>query len=141
MPPVGSGPGTGPNGRYAINGLEVVSPWGRLGATLLDAVLAVVTLGIGWLIWGLVVVGDGHTPARKLLKMQTVTPTTGIPVGFVPMVLVRGIALGVLSAIVSTVALGIPVLMFASWVTVFTTAKSQTIADLLSSTVVVARPD
>jgi uncharacterized RDD family membrane protein YckC len=42
----------------------------RLGAYALDAVLAVLTLGIGWLIWSLVVWGEGQTPAKKILKIR-----------------------------------------------------------------------
>lgn len=49
----------------------------RLGAYALDAVLAVVTLGIGWLIWSLVVWSDGQTPAKKILKLRTINYTNG----------------------------------------------------------------
>jgi len=37
----------------------------------------VVTLGIGWLIWALVVFGRGQTPAKQVLKMRVVTLRTG----------------------------------------------------------------
>jgi uncharacterized RDD family membrane protein YckC len=33
-------------------------------------VLAVITLGIGWLIWSLIVWGEGQTPAKKILKIR-----------------------------------------------------------------------
>ena len=49
----------------------------RLGAYALDAVLAVLTLGIGWLIWSLIVWSDGQTPAKKILKVRTINQTTG----------------------------------------------------------------
>ena len=42
----------------------------RLGALALDAALMVVTLGIGWFIWSLVVWGEGQTPAKKILKIR-----------------------------------------------------------------------
>jgi len=42
----------------------------RLGALALDAVLAVVTLGIGWLIWSLIIWGEGQTPAKRILKIR-----------------------------------------------------------------------
>lgn len=42
----------------------------RLGAYALDAVLAVLTLGIGWLIWSMIVWGEGQTPAKKILKIR-----------------------------------------------------------------------
>lgn len=42
----------------------------RFGALLLEALLAVVTLGIGWLIWALIIFGRGQTPAKQLLDMR-----------------------------------------------------------------------
>jgi uncharacterized RDD family membrane protein YckC len=49
----------------------------RLGAIALDAVLMVLTLGIGWLIWSMVIWGDGQTPAKKILKLRTLNQTNG----------------------------------------------------------------
>jgi uncharacterized RDD family membrane protein YckC len=49
----------------------------RLGGYALDCALAVLTLGIGWMIWSFVVWGEGQTPAKKILKMRTVNATTG----------------------------------------------------------------
>lgn len=51
----------------------------RLGAYVLDCVLAVLTLGIGWMIWALVVWGEGQTPAKKILKLRTMNADTGTP--------------------------------------------------------------
>jgi hypothetical protein len=48
-----------------------------LGGYLLEGVLSVVTLGIGWLIWSFVVFGRGQTPAKQILNMRTVTLRTG----------------------------------------------------------------
>ena len=52
----------------------------RLGGYALDIALAVVTLGIGWIIWSLAVWGEGQTPAKKILKMRTLHAVTGQPV-------------------------------------------------------------
>jgi uncharacterized RDD family membrane protein YckC len=49
----------------------------RLGAIVLDAVLIVVTFGIGWLIWSLIVWSEGQTPAKKILKLRTINYTNG----------------------------------------------------------------
>lgn len=49
----------------------------RLGAYALDAVLAVVTLGIGWLIWSLIIWGEGQTPAKRILKIRVRHVATG----------------------------------------------------------------
>ena len=48
----------------------------RLGAFALDAVLAGLTLGIGWFIWAMVVWGNGQTPAKQILKLRTYDATT-----------------------------------------------------------------
>jgi uncharacterized RDD family membrane protein YckC len=49
----------------------------RLGAIALDSVLLVLTLGIGWLIWSMIVWGEGQTPAKKILKLRTLNQTNG----------------------------------------------------------------
>jgi uncharacterized RDD family membrane protein YckC len=51
----------------------------RFGAIVLDATLMVITLGIGWLIWSLIVWGEGQTPAKKILKLRTINFTNGRP--------------------------------------------------------------
>ena len=51
----------------------------RLGGIALDLALMVVTLGIGWLIWSLIVWSEGQTPAKKILKMRTLHFETGQP--------------------------------------------------------------
>jgi uncharacterized RDD family membrane protein YckC len=51
----------------------------RLGGYALDAVLAGLTLGIGWFIWALIVWGNGQTPAKQILKLRTFDATTGRP--------------------------------------------------------------
>jgi uncharacterized RDD family membrane protein YckC len=49
----------------------------RFGAFLLDIVLAIVTLGIGWLIWTLIVWKDGQSPAKQILHMRIISAETG----------------------------------------------------------------
>ena len=51
----------------------------RLGAYALDCVLCVLTLGIGWLIWALVVWGNGQTPGKQIVKLRTYNAVTGQP--------------------------------------------------------------
>ena len=59
-----------PNFRYA-------SFQHRLGAIALDAALMILTLGIGWIIWSMIVWSDGQTPAKKILKLRTLNQTNG----------------------------------------------------------------
>lgn len=44
----------------------------RLGGYFLDLGLAIVTLGIGWVIWSLIVWRHGLTPAKQILKLRVV---------------------------------------------------------------------
>jgi uncharacterized RDD family membrane protein YckC len=62
------GPGWGP---------PVSSAGRRFGAYLLDAVLILVTLFIGWLIWSLIIWSKGQSPAKSLLGMRCVRTDTG----------------------------------------------------------------
>jgi uncharacterized RDD family membrane protein YckC len=52
--------------------LELAGQGRRLGAEILNAILFPVTLGIGWLIWLLVVGQRGQDPAKQILGMQVV---------------------------------------------------------------------
>lgn len=44
----------------------------RLVGLLLDTALAIVTLGIGWLIWTLIILGRGQTPAKQLMHTRVI---------------------------------------------------------------------
>ena len=52
--------------------LELASQGRRLAAYVLDIVLFALTLGIGWLIWLLIVGQRGQNPAKQLLGMHVV---------------------------------------------------------------------
>jgi uncharacterized RDD family membrane protein YckC len=58
-------------------GVQLSSVGRRLGAYLLDGLLVIVTLIIGWLIWSLIVWNKSQTPGKQLLKMKTVKIDTG----------------------------------------------------------------
>lgn len=51
-------------------GTELASAGKRIGTYLLEIVLAVVTLGIGYLIWMLIVWGRGQTPGKQVMGMR-----------------------------------------------------------------------
>ena len=53
-------------------GTELSSIGRRLGAYLLEVVLVIVTLFIGWLIWSLVVWGRSTSPGKQIMKMKVV---------------------------------------------------------------------
>ena len=57
----------------------------RLGALLLDSLLFVVTCGIGWLIWSIVLWQQSTSPAKKMLNLKIVDINTGAPASMVQM--------------------------------------------------------
>jgi uncharacterized RDD family membrane protein YckC len=59
------------------NGVRLSSAGKRFGGYVLETVLFVVTLGLGWLIWSLIVWKDGKTPAKGLLGMRVLKLQTG----------------------------------------------------------------
>ncbi len=105
----------------------------RIGAYFLSFLLFIVTLGIGWIIWGLFLWPRGQSPAFKVLRLHVVPRTGGTPVGFGRMVLrnvvggfVQGL-LGIISALVSFI--------------LFLTGRlHQPLTDLIASTTVVHDP-
>jgi len=59
-------------------GVVVSSPGKRLGGYVLEVVLVIVTLILGWLIWSLIVWGNSTSPAKQLLKMKVVKKDSGL---------------------------------------------------------------
>jgi uncharacterized RDD family membrane protein YckC len=56
------------------DGTEMASIGRRIGAYFLAVPLAIVTLGIGYIIWGLIIWGNGQTPALQVLGMRVWRP-------------------------------------------------------------------
>ncbi len=86
------------------DGTQLASVGRRIGAYFLAIPLAVVTLGIGYIIWGLIVWGNGQTPALQVLGMRVWRPETGQVAGWWWMALreiVGRIVDGILAGIVS----------------------------------------
>lgn len=54
---------------YPPDQLVTASPGRRLGAYVLDILLVIALIGIGYLIWFIFTAQDGQTPGKKLLKM------------------------------------------------------------------------
>jgi uncharacterized RDD family membrane protein YckC len=57
---------------YPNGELETATPLRRLGGFVLDRLLFVLTLGIGWLIWSAVVWQRGQSPGKQLLRMYII---------------------------------------------------------------------
>ena len=91
-------------------GLPFATPLLRFGAAFLEAALAIVTLGIGWFIWWLILISKGLTPARQILGLRIVNAKTMQPVSS-SQVFLRGfvvyfLAFSALSSALSLVLFG-----------------------------------
>lgn len=115
-------------------GVQLASVGRRIGAYFLSILLAIVTLGIGYIIWGLIAWSKGRGPAQQLLGMRCWKPADGRVASWGTMALrnfVGGIAQGLLSGIS----------MLASFILFLAGKKHQSIPDLVASTVVVYDPN
>ncbi len=103
-------------------------------ALILDDILVIVTLIIGYLIWWLIVLGRGQTPGKQLLGIWAIK-TTGERSGwsntFLREFVFKGLVFGWLGAITGYVAYALDYL-WALW-----DRDTQTLHDKLADTVVV----
>lgn len=121
-------------GSFAAPGAVVpVSVGTRVGATLLDVLLMIVTLGIGWLIWAVVLLKDSTSPAKKMMGLVIVDVNTGAPATMTQMVLREIVGKWVLGSVTGVVAL-------ASFVMLFVTPNRQAVWDYIGTSTVVRRP-
>lgn len=103
----------------------------RLGAYLLDIVLFVVTCGIGWLIWSIVLWQHATSPAKKMLGLRIVDLSTGAPATMNQMLLRELVG----KIIVNSVTGGLVSLVSA--VLILATPSRQGAWDYLSKTTVI----
>jgi uncharacterized RDD family membrane protein YckC len=141
-PPPPQAPVQGPGGLVLDPGSSIYIPAGtqlasvgrRIGAYFLAIPLFIVTLGIGYLIWGLILWGRGTTPALKVLGMRCwVIRDRKVP-GFWRMALrdfVGRIVDGILSFITELISL----IMF------LTDSNRQSLHDKIAGTTVVYDPN
>ena len=64
------------SGLVLPNGTQLASVGRRIGSYFLALVLFIVTLGIGYLVWGAISWAKGQTPTQQVLGMQTWRPQT-----------------------------------------------------------------
>jgi uncharacterized RDD family membrane protein YckC len=103
---------------------------GRLiAAACLAVVLFAVTLGVGYITWAVVVWGQGHTPAQRLLRLRCWLPDTGRVASREDMAVRQVLGLAVAGQ-----------LLIGVWLLLFTRAH-RSVGDFLAGTVVVHDPD
>jgi len=122
------------SGLVLPDGVELASHGRRIGAYFLAIPLMLVTLVIGYLIWGLIAWGKGTSPALQVLGMKVYRPDQRQTATFGPMALrniVGGIAQGILSVIT----------LLVSFILFLTRPDRRSLPDLIASTVVVHDPN
>lgn len=102
----------------------------RFGAFALDVLLAIVTCGIGWLIWSIVLWQQSTSPAKKMLGLRVVDLSTGAPATMQQMLLREGLGKIVIGTITG-------ILPLVSGVLILVTPSRQGVWDYLSKTTVV----
>jgi hypothetical protein len=115
-------------------GVQLASVGRRIGAYFLALVLAVVTLGIGYVIWGLIAWSKGRSPALQVLGMRCWKPAENKVASWGVMALrdiVGSIAQGFLGLITG----------LASFILFLTGKQHKSLPDLVASTVVVYDPN
>ena len=137
-PPQGYGPPMGYGGGYGSFQLPpgvTIAPVGRrIGAFFLMILLYIVTLVIGFIIWGAILWAKGTSPALRVLNMRCVDANTGQPVGWGRMAL-RDIIGGIVQGILALITLLVSFILFLA------TGRHQSLPDLIGSTVVVHDPN
>ena len=114
-------------------GVVLASRGRRVGAYFLSILLAIVTLGIGYLIWGLIVWGKGTSPALQVLGMRAWKPADGKVASWGTMALrdiVGGLVQGILGAITGLI----------SFILFLSDDQHRTIPDRIGGTIIVHDP-
>jgi uncharacterized RDD family membrane protein YckC len=121
------------SGLLLPQGTQLASVGRRIGAYFLSIVLAIITLGIGYVIWGLIVWANGQTPALQVLGMRCWRPETGRVPGWWWMAL---------REIVGRFAEGIlgPITAILSFILMLVTRERKALHDLVAGTVVLHDP-
>jgi uncharacterized RDD family membrane protein YckC len=117
----------------APSGVLLSSPGKRLGGLLMEGLLLVVTLGIGYCVWLLFSFAKGQTPGKQVLGMRVLQLRTGRPASWGLMFLREVIAKPVVS-VLSFITFGI-VNFWLLW-----DDKHQQLYDKIVGTVVVDDP-
>jgi uncharacterized RDD family membrane protein YckC len=133
LPPPPPPPSMSPAPPMSRPALPLTSKGKRFLAHLLEAVLVVVTLFIGWIIWSIVLWKKGQTPAKSLLKMRVVKADEYRPLNRGDMALRELVGKFLLSVI--------PFYQLVSAVFVLFDDRNQAIWDKLVKSVVVDDPD
>jgi uncharacterized RDD family membrane protein YckC len=122
------------SGLLLPQGTQLATSGRRIGAFFLAIPLSIITLGIGYVIWGLIAWANGQTPALQVLGMRCYRPETNQVAGFWWMALrntVGRIADGILSIITELI----------SFIFMLNRPDHKTLHDMVAGTVVLHDPN
>jgi uncharacterized RDD family membrane protein YckC len=131
MPPPPPPNGSFNTGSFGSGAPSPCSNGQRLGASLLDGLLFVVTLGIGWLIWDIVLFSQSTSPAKKMLGLRIVDINSGAPATMQQMLLREVLGKFILGSITGITGL-------VSIVLILVTPSRQGVWDYIARTTVVS---
>jgi uncharacterized RDD family membrane protein YckC len=114
-------------------GTELASHGRRVGAYFLAIPLSIVTLFIGYIIWGLIVWGRGTTPALQVLGMRCYLPNEGRVPGFGKMTVREVVGRFLIESIIGLVGV-------ISFFVFLTNKRRQPFHDMVAGTVVLYDP-
>ena len=104
----------------------------RFVGYLLYLLLFIVTLGIGYIIWDVIVWSKGRTPAYQIMKMQVVKKDTGLPADWGTMFLRGFIGFAIIQGLLNALLVGYVLLFMLFW-----DKDRQELWDKISNTVVI----
>jgi hypothetical protein len=120
------------SGLILPNGTTLAPVGRRIGAYFLGALLSLVTLGIGYVIWGAITWSDGQTPVQQVLGLQTWKPQEQVNATWGTMFL-RGLAWAFLGII--------PFAQLVSFFLFLSGKEHRALHDSIASTIVLYDPD
>jgi uncharacterized RDD family membrane protein YckC len=121
------------SGLFIPQGTELASVGRRIGAFFLSGVLLIVTLIIGYVIWGLIAWGKGTTPAMQVLGMRAWKPQGNRIATFGDMALREVVGRFLLDLV--------PFAQLVSFILFLASGKRQALHDLVAGTVVLYDPN
>ena len=120
------------SGLVLPDGVQLASTGRRIGAFFLAIPLSIITLGIGYAVWGLIVWRKGQTPALQVLGMRCWQPEYQCVPGFWWMAL---------REVVERLADGILLIGIASFILMMARPDRKCLHDLAAGTVVLRDPN
>ena len=113
----------------------------RLGSILLEVLLAIVTLAIGWLVWSLIVYAQGQTPAKQLMRLRVIRLENRTAASFSWMVLRELVLKAAVSILLSAVLILGILWLIVNGVVLLRDDRSQALWDKMAKTVVINDPN